>query len=258
MDDQRALALAYLQRNPLKHITMLKLLHTYGEAISCAYCEREDAAGALISFPPAVFPYDAQTYPQAERIVLLSTGGPPAAEALLDTLPQGTALVFKLVDPADKAVVARRFALRRTLGFASYTSAAGQAWPTVEGVLASEELDPQLAELFVAQGHDRAELAAWFARGSLTFAIYEDGHPLAACYIFPNFGAIWEIAGVYTAPEARRRGYGARVVSAALHALAARGLTPRYQVYEENQPSIALAESIGLRHFVTIEHFVTR
>ena len=47
------------------------------------------------------------------------------------------------------------------------------------------------------------------------------------------------------------------LVECALHTLALRQYIPRYQVHEHNQTSIQLAEAIGLRRFVTIEHWLT-
>jgi hypothetical protein len=43
-----------------------------------------------------------------------------------------------------------------------------------------------------------------------------------------------------------------------LAALAARKLTPRYQVEEHNTASIALARSVGLRPFLTLVHYAHR
>ena len=45
-------------------------------------------------------------------------------------------------------------------------------------------------------------------------------------------------------------------VETALHALVRRGDVPRYQVHELNQPSIRLAEALGLERFATIEHWL--
>ena len=38
--------------------------------------------------------------------------------------------------------------------------------------------------------------------------------------------------------------------------LSQRGLTPRYQVHDDNVPSIRLAESIGMNRFLEITHFL--
>jgi RimJ/RimL family protein N-acetyltransferase len=250
-------ALAFLQRDVLRNITMLKLLNAYGAALACSYVEHGDEAGALLQFPPALFPYDAATYPDAERIIVLSTTGPAATEALLDTVPPAGRLVFKLTAPRDQEVVARRFPLRPVSRFFSFTSPPGSVWPPVLGVGVSEELDERCLERFVAMGHDRDEVREHFRTGgAMLYTIYGDGELASTCYIYQNFGPLWEVAGVYTAPTARRSGYGAQVVAAALHTLSGRGHIPRYQVHEANLPSIRLAERLGLLPFVAIEHFV--
>lgn len=46
------------------------------------------------------------------------------------------------------------------------------------------------------------------------------------------------------------------LVECALHTLALRQYIPRYQVHEHNQASIQLAEAIGMRRFVTMEHWL--
>lgn len=255
MADQTA-ALAYLGRDPLRHITMLKLLHAYGPALDCHYVERGGESGVLLAYPPAVFPYDAATYPLAGRVLVLASDGPSVAEALLDLAPPGVPLVLKVINPADRAALTRRLAPRLVNVFASYTSPPGSTWPPVDGVAVSGELDERCLAIFAAKGHDSAEVRARFAAGQATsFTIYAGGEPTALCYIYQNYGPIWEVAGVYTDPGARRAGLGRRVVGAALHTLAARGLTPRYQVHAANLPSVALAEALGLTRFVTIEHF---
>ncbi len=75
-----------------------------------------------------------------------------------------------------------------------------------------------------------------------------------ACFVFQNFGRVWEIAGVHTEPGHRRRGLGACVVGAALRHLLAAGALPRYQTSATNDASLALARSIGLVEFLRIEH----
>lgn len=257
MSDPLAAARAFLERDLLKNIVPLKMLHAYSPALTCHYAERGAEAGVLVMLPPTVFSYDAEDYPDADWIVLLSTTGPAAAEALLDLVPPSKALVFKLFDPADREIVARRFPLRRVTGFVSYTNLPGSIWPPIAGVAVSERLDERSLAIFIARGHDRADVQRRFEAGqAVSFTITRAEEIAAVCYIYQNFGPVWEIAGVYVAPEARRDGLGRRIVAAALHTLTDRGLTPRYHVNEDNAPSVGLAEALGLVPFVTIEHFV--
>jgi ribosomal protein S18 acetylase RimI-like enzyme len=257
MPDHVAAALAFLQRDVLKNIVPLKMLHEDSPAITCHYLECGMEAGVLVMLPPTVFSYDAQDYPHADWIVLLSTTGPAVTEALLNLVPASTMLVFKLFDPADREVVARRFPLRRVTGFVSYTSPPGSTWPPITDVSVSEDFDERSLAIFVARGHDPGDIQRRFAAGrAVSFAIERGGERAAVCYVYQNFGPVWEIAGVYTSPEVRRARLGRSVVAAALHTLTRRGLTPRYHVNENNVPSVGLAEALGLVPFVTIEHFV--
>lgn len=57
------------------------MLHAYSPAITCRYLERGAEAGVLVMLPPTVLSYDAEDYPDADRIGLLSTAGPSVAEA---------------------------------------------------------------------------------------------------------------------------------------------------------------------------------
>ena len=84
------------------------------------------------------------------------------------------------------------------------------------------------------------------------------GDALSACLAFENYGPVWEVGGVVTAPLHRRQGLAARVVQTALARLSERALIPRYQVEENNVASIGLAESIGLAPFLTIVHYTHR
>jgi GNAT superfamily N-acetyltransferase len=178
---------------------------------------------------------------------------------LLAFVPQGVPLVFKLLADADRQTVAERFALRRATAFVSYTAPAGQRFVPSSSVHVSEAIDEQCFGLYAAQGHSREDLAGYFAGGAaFGCTIYRHTAAVAACFAYPNFGKVYEIAGVYTIPAERRKGYARQLVETALHALELRQSIPRYQVHEENHASIQLAEAIGLRRFVTMEHWLTK
>jgi ribosomal protein S18 acetylase RimI-like enzyme len=55
----------------------------------------------------------------------------------------------------------------------------------------------------------------------------------------------------------RGLGLASRVVRSAMAELQRRRLVPRYQVNEDNLPSIRLATSVGLRQFLQLTHFRT-
>jgi GNAT superfamily N-acetyltransferase len=110
--------------------------------------------------------------------------------------------------------------------------------------------------LFESQGHARAWLEPLLRNGVAFACVLErGGDTLSACFAFENYGPVWEVGGVITAPSHRGRGFGGHVVRTVLAELTGRGLTPRYQVEADNELSIALAQSVGLAPFLAIAHF---
>jgi RimJ/RimL family protein N-acetyltransferase len=71
-----------------------------------------------------------------------------------------------------------------------------------------------------------------------------------------NAYLVESIGGVVPSPSHRSLGLGSRVVQAALAELARRGLLARYQVGEDNQPSIGVARSIGMTQLPHLTHYV--
>ncbi len=250
-------AIEFLRQDPLRNIVPLKMLALYPAAARCFYHQDRHGAGALVLLPTAAAAFDRATYPFAEYVVLIGATSQAAVRQLIAHVPRGTPLVFKLNDPADRATVAEQFAVRRATAFLSYTARPGQPFAPAEHVRVSRRIDPRCYPLFAEQGHAPADLAHYFAGDALALAVYQGTNPIAACFVYQNYQQIYEIAGVYTVPSARRRGYARQLVATALHALAERGHIPRYQVHEANHASIRLAEAIGLQQFVTIEHWIT-
>jgi len=136
--------------------------------------------------------------------------------------------------------------------------------PVDPAVVVSTGFDERLMSSFRENGYTREEVERSFQQGSRAFSLFETDAaapagaavPVSTCFIFKNYENIWEIGGLRTLPEFRRRGLGKKVVAAAVNDLLARGLIPRYQVVETNRPSINLAISLGMEPFVTTEHFL--
>ncbi len=232
------------------------MLTSYPEVAHTVFHERDGAAGVLLLLPTSAFPFDRATYPFADYSVLLATDGPGAAEALLAHVPHDRTLVFKLQSPDDRLAVARAFRIERITAYRSYTAPPGYRALSDPAVLVAEHPDPRVFGLFVAQGQHPDELRGLFAAGhALAFSIDEGGAPAAACLAYRNHGPVYEIGGLVTLPHARRRGLARRLVQTALCELARRDAIPRYQVHEDNLPSVALAESLGLTRFLTMEHW---
>lgn len=248
--------IAFLQRNALRNIVPLKMLTAHPDVIETHYHEDGAEAAALLLFPTSAFAYDRATYGALDLVVILVATTPAAAAALLPFIPQRKKLIFKLMDGAIRDLLAESFALQRVTAFLSFTATALDAFAPHPAIVVADQVDERLYPLFAQQGYSVDELQRYFAGGQArTFARYEAGEAVAACFTYQNFEQIHEIGGVYTRPTQRRKGYAQQAVVTAVHSLLSRGCWPRYQVHEINRPSIALAEQIGLIPFVTVEHW---
>ena len=249
--------LNFLEKDVLKNIVLLKMLHSYGDQIETHFQQVDGSSAVLLLLPTHAFYYDAHTYPQTKFVVLFSTDNLSANLGLLDAIPQDCNLVFKLMDADVKQSVASRFPLRRVTSFLSYTSLPDMDFALDPEVVVSEQADADCLPIFDAQGHPTATVQKQFANGeAINFVLKRAGQPISACFTYRNYEPVWEIGGVWSDPQARRSGFARRVVASALATLARQNRIPRYQVHEANLPSIHLAEALGLTRFVTLEHFL--
>jgi GNAT superfamily N-acetyltransferase len=240
---------------------MLTLLD---EQVELCLVEAEHGWALLLSFPSDVFEYDARTYGHACRIAVLDGTIEPAQFALLERLPH-TNLVIKTHDARVARYAIGALDARSVTAFVSFTAhdwnamnesiaaSAGEAGP---GFSSSPHLNDEMRDSFARSGYGAAELERYFASGAHWFAIHREGGVAAACFVFQNFEAVWEIAGVHAAARHRRQGLAARIVRAAVQHLLNRGLVPRYQTEVSNLASVALARRIGLVEFLRIEHLM--
>jgi GNAT superfamily N-acetyltransferase len=210
-------------------------------------------------YPTRVTTYESVKYPATGHVVLLASDSQSITELMLDDIPTECNCVLKLMGPDDKAVVERRFSLQRETSFLSYTQSAETDFLGSDRVTVSRRLDETLLPFYRANGYERDEVAGYFKAGAaFSFALHENGKPVSACMAYQNHGNIWEICGLYAIERARRKGFAREVVETALHTLRENGHVPRYQMDESNVASRKLAERLGLRRFLTTEHFLCR
>ena len=244
-----------LERDPLRNIVLLKHLEAFPGRTRAHRVADEHGSATLVLFDVAGGAYDRRTYPTASFAALVSSESPALTLRLMRHVPPHVGVVFKLASDADRDAVASVFKVRRTTSVLSYTSTTrfeGDA-----GVGVTRRPGDGAFAMFEAQGHARTWLEPLLdADRAFACVLEEAGQPAAACFAFENYQRVWEIGGVVTLPEFRRRGLAARVVRTAVAELASHGAVPRYQVEEANAPSIRLARSIGLELFLTVTHFL--
>lgn len=246
--------LAILRRDPLRNVVILKYLLANRDIAVVRQVTRGDDVATVLLLPIDVVSYDRRHYPEIDLSATIISTSHELTRTLLDDIPAGRSLLFRLGSDADRDVIAKRFALTRRNAFLSFTH---RDPPSALGEVGT---DPATApwDLFAEQGHDAAWLAPLLRDGRAFHAVVLDGGTaVAACFAFEIDTGLWEIGGVFTRPTQRGRGLARRVVIAALGELRRRNVTPRYQVADANTPSIALARSLGMTQFQTLTHFAS-
>ncbi|WP_173137041.1 GNAT family N-acetyltransferase [Paenibacillus tritici] len=245
-----------LRRNPLKNVTLLKMMTAYHAQIDSVLVEQEDQWGVLLLMPATTFGYDHRTYPEADTVVLMDYSSPEVFPALLKLLPRDAKLVFKLQEDAYRQALEAYFTLHRVRSLYSYSTDEAPLFSIDEACILSESIDERLLPLWMANDYSLEEIRQYFQDGAFSVSLFDGNTPLSTCMVYRNEERIWEIGGVHTAEAARQRGLAQRVVRTAVFHTLQRGYIPRYQVLENNLASIRLAESIGLTRAVTLEHWI--
>jgi len=246
-----------LERDALRNIPLLKHLQAFPDEAR-AYCAQSRSGFAvLVLLKSTATSYDRLMYPKADYSAFIASDHPALTAEVLDHVPDGAAVVFKLSNDRDREVVAAKYTLEKGVRFLSFTtssefsrdpSAALTNTPSEAAFRAFEELGHARSWLIPLLRSDRA----------FVVELCGDEQLLAACFAFQNYGPIWEIGGVRTSPGFRRQGHASRVVRTALAELGRRRRVPRYQADAENKASVGLANAIGLRLFLSLAHFTHR
>jgi ribosomal protein S18 acetylase RimI-like enzyme len=245
-------AIQRLSSEPLRHVVTLKTLNLFGAHVQLELFESDAGWATRAVFPAAVSGHDKRWYPTAEFIVLVDGNSPDCMVRILDDLPSSE-LILKISNraAAQHAADVLGGQLQRT--FVSFTAVRAGAAASAD-VMQGRALHAEIALAFTEAGYSRDDLDTCFRRGGRWFAEAEGARPSSACFVYENFGKVWEIAGVFTQPEFRRQGLARRVVAAATRYLLENNLQPRYQVEAENLASIRLARSLDFEEFLRVEH----
>lgn len=249
-------ALQYLERDVLRNIVAFKMLTTHDDR-RCVYISSEFGEAVMVLLEPQVFAYDRAHYPDADSICVISSDHPSLTNQLLSQLEQDQKVVFKLNSDADALEVQKQFRIQRVTSFLSYTDIKPN-FPD-KYVQISTRPSAQMFEWLATEGHTRDWLEPLFAANhAFCCELFNAKEQLeSVCFAFENHKTIWEIGGVFTPEALRGRGLASRVVQTAIAELQQREKRIRYQVWEQNQASIRLAQHLKLELFLTITHFMT-
>lgn len=248
----------YLSRDPLKTISLLKYLNAHPQDTETFHVRAHEGEAVLLLLRVNASAYDRETYPEARYVCFIASDGPDLTALLLPHLPRGIGLVFKLAADADRAVVAQVFDLQRRTSFLSFAGRVPAEFAAAE-LLIPVTCDPlpQAWSMFEERGYTRDWLMPLLLSGrAFVVEAAQAASVASVCFAFQNHGDIWEVGGLSTCSDLRRQGHAARVVRSAFAELNRRGLQARYVVEETNQPSMLLASAIGLKHVLTLTHFL--
>lgn len=254
--DHEQLMMSCLRKSPLRNVTLLKMMTAHHEVIESHLIREQDQWGILLLLPADAYSFDQRMYREADSIVLMDYSSPEVLPALIRKLPGEAKLVFKIREETRLALSLQLPLLVHVRSFYSYSSVPGQSFAEDTEAVYSEYMDERLFPLWAANDYSRAEIGHYFEDGAFSVSIFEGDVPLSTCLVFPNEEQIWEIGAVRTAEGGRRSGLAQRVVRTALFHILRKGYIPRYQVQDNNIPSIRLAESLGLTLAVKLEHWL--
>jgi hypothetical protein len=247
-------AIRLLESDIPKHLVTLKYLALYKKDARVEITGDVKRWAVLSSFPTSILSFDKEAYPRA-KVALFVNGTDEALKMhLLQVLPENN-YVLRLNEPLDLFAL-DSFRVSRGYAYNSYTCNALTITPPKVILPDLTELTEQAIKLFGENGHDTTDLKKYFADDARWFGVSINNGIKSLCFTYRDYGNYREIGGVRTLESERRKGYAYIVVYSAIKYLLEKGLLPRYCTEEKNYNSIRLAENLGMKQFLRIEHFL--
>ena len=246
-----------LRSDPLRHIVTLKMINLYGDHMAFAVSKNGDSWAILSKLPTSASEFDRKIYPESDFIIFIDGSQEIDKKNIIDELPSGT-YVIKTYDNQIKEYLENKYKEKKVNSFVSYTVSNMPLFEKKFKVEESFDLNEETISIFRNNGYEESELVRFFENKAKWFGIRQGGALVSGCFVFNNFDKVWELGGVFTFSEHRRRGYAKACVFSALKYLLSNGLIPRYLVKWDNLKSIQLAESFGFRAFLSTDHYMLK
>jgi len=253
----RELSITQLSVNPFDNLLTLKMLSMFPNECTTILYRDESGWTCSTELCAKVSAWDRNEYPFADRIVMLDGNSPSIVDHILRQRPADS-VVYKVHDQWSRFILGKDPQFYHANSFHSYSDVSqtlDTAQSRVPVVEQHSQYDDEAATLFIASGYVAREFRLHLDRGAQWFAVREKNRIVSFCLAFQIFEKIWEIGGVMTLREYRRKGFAKAVVSAALGYLKALKVIPRYQFHYRNITSRRLAESLRLTPRLTVDHY---
>jgi ribosomal protein S18 acetylase RimI-like enzyme len=263
---------AFLEADELRHITPLKMLGLFGDALTIHRVDATRDCGYVLTMPRRMSQWATAKYPEAERLVYPALPA-HASDSLRELVAQrvlqstqGKSFVVNTVDPSlierlqqandERLPLAFRVALLTFIPSNDDSVHTLNAVASHESIQCFAHIPPDAQSLLAAQNsYSERELATMFADGSARCWLrVVDETPIALLLTFANSRTLHEIGSLHVRADARRAGHAQALVHTALRDLRERGIKARYVVEASNAASIALAERCGLQLALRTEH----
>ncbi len=244
-----------LEADLLPHVVTLKMLRSYADQMTLTVHEAGDRWAILSVLPVRLSEWDRRAYPEAHFVAFLDSNNLEAEVDLFPELPKA-GMVLKTGDESLKRELVSKLGARKVNSYVSFTTGTliGEGGREHE-VQQSGQPNAQVERLFEKNGYSQGELRSHFLEGARWFAIEGEGQYISACFVYQNYGRVWEIGGVHTEESHRGQGLAQCTVGAAIRYLLGCDLIPRYQVQWDNEASIRVARKCGLQEFLRFDHF---
>lgn len=248
-------AIGLLETCIREHIATLKYLAIHREHALVNILEDDTGWAVLSLFPTAVLSYDKVTYPHARRAVFVNGTSDTLQRRLFSSLPANN-YVLRLNQPLDLTPLEQKYNISRGFTYLSYSANELPAVSPPTLFPAQSKLTEEAIKLFIRNDYSIEDLGKYFKNGARWFGFSEDNKIKSLCLIYQDYGVFREIGGVRTLETERRKGCARAVVYSALKYLLDNNYLPRYVTEVNNTGSIRLAESLGMKPFLKIEHFL--
>ena len=248
-------AIKLLETNIPQNLATLKYLTLYREDTTVNVMEEGKGWAVLSLFPTAILSFDREAYPRAKVAVFANGTNDTLKLRLLHELPANN-YVLRLNAPLNLSGLEKRYKVGRGFTYLSYSCSVLPVLPPAKVVAAQSKLTSEAIAMFRQNDYTKEELRGYFSNGARWFGYIKDNVIKSICFTYRDYGSYREIAGVRTLDTERRKGYAGIVVYSALKYLLGNGLTPRYVTEIKNLNSIRLAESLGMKQFLKIEHYL--